>query len=47
MAKKKTPDSAPKQTDTSNVMGLSAQGVERLTIPKIFSRLLEEMLMAG
>ena len=26
---------------------LSAQGVERLTIPKIFSRLLEEMLMAG
>ncbi len=29
MAKKKTPDSAPKQTDTSNVMGLSAQVVEQ------------------
>ena len=26
---------------------LSAQGVERLTVPKIFSRLLEQMLMAG
>ena len=26
---------------------LSAQGVERLTVPKIFSRLLEQILMAG
>ena len=26
---------------------LSAQAVERLTVPKIFSRLLEQMLLAG
>ena len=26
---------------------LSAHGVERLTVPKIFCRLLERMLMAG